>query len=518
VLLRDAVGGHPDGSGSEEVRRPKAKGIAQPRPGRAQRLPAARSVPASPHALVRQRYRLQAAGLLALGLIVLLAIVLPARTVQIAVDGETRTVSSRTVRDAGAVEQAGVELRPGDAVRDSDGRLVVDRATEAVLQADGKTYTMRTQADSINELLSQASIPLSPEDSVLRNDVFVSASAPVAPEPSLASLLGGSGPEAQQYSSAPGDLVHVHVRRAVPFTVIENGQQLELSSSRETVATALRNAGVRLGPGDEVQPPLDTELTAGVQVHVQHAQQMVVTLPEGKSILYSLEATVGDALAASGIALPADYRLDPPAETAVSAGLAVHVVGISQEQELETERIESTTVYEADPSLPYGQRRIVQGQDGVHYFQYNTVYENGEITSRDLVSDWYDPEPADTIIYYSTADAAPAPAQLDVPDGMSIVGSLNVYATWYNPASAGRSSSDPSYGITATGVPVDRGIVAVDPSVIPLGTRLYIPGYGYAVAADTGGGIRGNMIDLGYPDGVSPDWISHWVDIYILGP
>jgi 3D (Asp-Asp-Asp) domain-containing protein len=160
----------------------------------------------------------------------------------------------------------------------------------------------------------------------------------------------------------------------------------------------------------------------------------------------------------------------------------------------------------------------VQGQDGVHYFQYNLVYENGEVVSRELASDWWDPEPADTIVYYSTADAAPAPAQLDVPDGMNIVGSLNVYATWYNPASAGRPASDPYYGITATGVPVDRGIVAVDPSVIPLGTRLYIPGYGYAVAADTGGGIRGNMIDLGYPDGVTPDWVSQWVDIFILGP
>ncbi|MEX2157792.1 MAG: ubiquitin-like domain-containing protein [Dehalococcoidia bacterium] len=518
MLLRDAVGGHPERTGSEEVRRPKAKGIAQPRPFRAQRLPVSRPGLSSPHALVRRRFRLQAAGILALALIGLLAIALPARTVHIAVDGETRTVSSRTVRDAGAVEEAGVDLRAGDAVRDAGGQLVVDRATEAMLYADGKTYTMRSQADSISELLSQAGIPLEAEDSVLRNGVFVSASAPVAPEPSLASLLGGPSSESGQHLAAQNESVLVQVRRAVPFTVIENGQQLELSSSRETVATALRNAGVRLGPGDEVQPPLDTELTAGVAVHVRHAQQMVVTLPEGKSIVYSLEDTVGDAIAASGIPMPADFRLDPPADTPVSAGIAVHVVGISQEQALEIERIESATVYEADPSLAYGQRRVVQGQDGVHYFQYNLVYENGEVVSRELASDWYDPEPADTIIYYSTADAAPAPAQLDVPDGMNIVGSLSVYATWYNPASAGRPPSDPSYGITATGVPVDRGIVAVDPSVIPLGTRLYIPGYGYAVAADTGGGIRGNVIDLGYPDGVTPDWISHWVDIYILGP
>ena len=54
-------------------------------------------------------------------------------------------------------------------------------------------------------------------------------------------------------------------------------------------------------------------------------------------------------------------------------------------------------------------------------------------------------------------------------------------------------------GKTATGMPVGRGVVAVDPSVIPLGRRLYIPGYGNGVAADVGGGIKGNVIDLWYP-------------------
>jgi 3D (Asp-Asp-Asp) domain-containing protein len=51
-------------------------------------------------------------------------------------------------------------------------------------------------------------------------------------------------------------------------------------------------------------------------------------------------------------------------------------------------------------------------------------------------------------------------------------------------------------GRTATGMPVGRGVVAVDPSVIPLGSRLYIPGYGNGVAADIGGGVQGDVIDL----------------------
>jgi 3D (Asp-Asp-Asp) domain-containing protein len=54
-------------------------------------------------------------------------------------------------------------------------------------------------------------------------------------------------------------------------------------------------------------------------------------------------------------------------------------------------------------------------------------------------------------------------------------------------------------GHTATGVPVGYGVVAVDPSVIPLGTRMTIPGYGEGVAADTGGTIQGAVIDLWFP-------------------
>src|ERR671912_24427 len=54
-------------------------------------------------------------------------------------------------------------------------------------------------------------------------------------------------------------------------------------------------------------------------------------------------------------------------------------------------------------------------------------------------------------------------------------------------------------GRTATGIPTAPGVVAVDPAVIPLGTRLTIPGYGEGIAADTGGAVQGNTIDVWFP-------------------
>jgi 3D (Asp-Asp-Asp) domain-containing protein len=76
------------------------------------------------------------------------------------------------------------------------------------------------------------------------------------------------------------------------------------------------------------------------------------------------------------------------------------------------------------------------------------------------------------------------------------------------PASAAESASYPlrvdavAYhlpGKTASGLPVRKGVVAVDPALIPLGTRLFVPGYGRAVAADLGTAIKGRIIDLWMP-------------------
>jgi 3D (Asp-Asp-Asp) domain-containing protein len=69
---------------------------------------------------------------------------------------------------------------------------------------------------------------------------------------------------------------------------------------------------------------------------------------------------------------------------------------------------------------------------------------------------------------------------------------VDMIATAYTPYCSGCD------GVTATGLRAGPGIVAVDPRVIPLGTHLYIPGYGFALAGDTGGDIRGDRVDLGF--------------------
>ena len=87
---------------------------------------------------------------------------------------------------------------------------------------------------------------------------------------------------------------------------------------------------------------------------------------------------------------------------------------------------------------------------------------------------------------------------------------MTVFSTSYDKNCSGCS------GITATGLPTGFGVVAVDPKVIPLGTKIYIPGYGEAVAGDTGGNIKGAKIDLGFDDVKNGWWSARFVEIYIL--
>ena len=84
-------------------------------------------------------------------------------------------------------------------------------------------------------------------------------------------------------------------------------------------------------------------------------------------------------------------------------------------------------------------------------------------------------------------------------------------------ATAYIASDGDGNGITATGLVAQHGVVAVDPGVIPLGSRLYIPGYGEAVAADTGGAIYGDRIDLCMNSyGEAMNFGRRYVTVYVL--
>lgn len=168
-----------------------------------------------------------------------------------------------------------------------------------------------------------------------------------------------------------------------------------------------------------------------------------------------------------------------------------------------------TTEYVDDPESEIGTEKILQeGSNGQRTETYLVKCWYDEETERDLV-DTQITEPQKQVISRGTKIIW---RELETADEGSLEywRKLRVWATSYDGNCFGCS------GKTYSGTLVRHGTLAVDPSLIPLGTRVYIPGYGMGKAEDIGGGIKGERIDLGFEDVSKGWWHAQWTDVYLL--
>lgn len=201
-------------------------------------------------------------------------------------------------------------------------------------------------------------------------------------------------------------------------------------------------------------------------------------------------ATVAHLLDALQITLAPLDRIDPPLHSPITDGTEVRVTRVTRQDITEEIRIPARTIVLGDPDRPFGSATVLaHGQDGLVRRVWRTWEKDGETTSHTVLSAEIVSEPRDMVVLRGVGGLSGRSGYW-----RSWRTPLEMEATAYEPGP--RSCGKWATGYTATGIKAEKGVVAVDERVIPLGTRLYVPGYGFALAADRGSAIKGMRIDL----------------------
>lgn len=279
-------------------------------------------------------------------------------------------------------------------------------------------------------------------------------------------------------------------------TVVEDGGlPRSLVTRARTVGDVLAEAGIVLREGDEVTPGLESPLERDAHIAIVRADVVTVRVDGDERQVAIARGTVRDALARAGVVMGALDRVVPGRDTPLEDGMSIEVIRVVQEVVEEREPIPFRTIRWEEPQLPRGAQRVVrEGREGTLVKRVRYTYENGQLVHRQELGHEVVEEPVNRIIGIGTREA---PNVLRTASGTyRYIDVLEMEATAYYPGP--ESTGIWADGYTFTGLLAGKGVVAVDPKVIPLGTRLYVEGYGEAIAADIGGAIKGYRIDLGF--------------------
>lgn len=283
-------------------------------------------------------------------------------------------------------------------------------------------------------------------------------------------------------------------------TIADEGQERSFVTYRQSVAGALDAARYDLDPRDRTVPEGSVKLKDGMHIEIRRA--FPVFLKEGNAVreVKTAGPAVQDLLREEGLVLGEKDRIEPSLEAVLAPGDSVSLTRVREETIVRREKLSFGTVIRKNPDMGTGETvRLQIGVDGEKLVTYLVTYENNCKAGEEKIGETLFMEPTPEIIEKGAGQLiASSRGELRYVKAMEMV------STAYDLSveSCGKTPDDPEYGITRSGTQARRGVVAVDPKVIPLGSRLYVESldgredYGFAVAEDTGGAVKGNIIDL----------------------
>ncbi len=319
-------------------------------------------------------------------------------------------------------------------------------------------------------------------------------------------------------------------------TVVDNGVTRNYSTNKETVKDFLDTQSIKVNEYDEINVPLNSQLEDNQTITIKRAVSVIINIDGVKSNVTTCKSTVAELLEEKHVVLGDKDKINWGETNPLTDGMNIQIETYQELSVTENEKIPFTTERRNNDNMLVGEEEIVQtGSEGEKVNTYNVIYIGGKETERQFISETIIKEAVNTIIEVgtkkeeveeksvkvetnnnsntnSTQNNNTSYRTVDTGDGVKEYSRvLDVVATAYTPNDGGGN------GITYSGMKARPGVVAVDPNVIPLYSRLYIEGYGEAIAGDTGGAIKGNRIDVCFN---SYDTVRNYgirnVKVYIL--
>ncbi len=345
--------------------------------------------------------------------------------------------------------------------------------TEVVLKDNGENKTVNTHKDTVGELLKEVGI------SVGKNDQL-----------------------SHDLSTEIENGMIIDYDTANQITLVVDGQSNTYYSTADTVGGFFEEENLSFSEHDDISLKNTDKIEHDLQIDVTKAFDVAINDGGEEQVIKTTGGTIQSLLKQNGITIDEDDRVKPALEEKVTKDTSIEIVRVEVQEEVIEEKVTFETETKEDNSLLKGTEKVIrEGKEGKVVNTYEITLENGEEVERKLLDTEVKEEPVKRIVAVGTKKPKASVATLSTStDSSNHSGgkTLNMKASAFTASCSGCS------GYTATGINLksnpSKKVIAVDPNVIPLGTRVWVEGYGEAIAGDTGGHIKGSRIDIHVPN------------------
>lgn len=294
--------------------------------------------------------------------------------------------------------------------------------------------------------------------------------------------------------SVIGALTVSTLRKTVNIYV--DGKEITVVTFKKDVNQVLQNENIEISENDKVVPAIDSKISNNDQIIVKKAVPVSVTIAGAKLDFVSAEDTISDMLIAEantlnekGINYNENDIVTPEKDTTLEKNMDIKIVQVTDEEVSETVVMPCSTSEKIDYDQDVSYSEVVQdGSDGEKKITYKVTKHDGKVVSKDETSQTPIKASVDKIVAKGGSQFVASRGS----DTSKIKKTIYVDTTAYS----GGPNCSTYTGRKAARNPNGISTIAVDPRVIPLGSLVYIDGYGKAVAADIGTSITGNKVDV----------------------